>query len=168
LIDEEGYRPNVGIILMNPKGEVFWAKRRGQDAWQFPQGGIQAGETPVAALYRELQEEVGLLPEHVQILSETSDWLRYRLPDRYLRSGSDNRFVGQKQKWFLLLGEQVAAHVKLDTTYSPEFDDWRWVPYDYPADHVIDFKQAVYRQALTDLAPARTQYLSQFGDQNTP
>lgn len=159
MIDEEGYRPNVGIVLMNPKGEVFWAKRRGQDAWQFPQGGIQSGETPEAALFRELEEEVGLLPEHVSILGETSDWLRYRLPDKYLRSGGDNRFVGQKQKWFLLLGQDIAPHVRLDTTASPEFDDWRWVAYDYPVDNVIDFKQAVYRQALEHLSAARQGYL---------
>jgi putative (di)nucleoside polyphosphate hydrolase len=158
LIDEEGYRPNVGIVLMNPAGSVFWAKRRGQDAWQFPQGGIQAGESPEQALYRELEEEVGLLPEHVIVLAQTVDWLRYRLPERYLRSGGDNRFVGQKQKWFLLLGETVEANVKLDLTPTPEFDDWRWVDYDYPADHVIDFKQEVYRQALAELGAARGKY----------
>lgn len=161
MIDEEGYRPNVGIVLMNPKGEVFWAKRRGQDAWQFPQGGIQTGESPQAALFRELQEEVGLLPAHVVILAETADWLRYRLPEKYLRSGGDNRFVGQKQKWFLLLGQDVAPHIRLDATASPEFDDWCWVDYGYPADNVIDFKQEVYRQALNGLSSARDRYLSQ-------
>lgn len=84
MIDSEGFRPNVGIILANEFGQVLWAKRIGHNAWQFPQGGIQYGETPEQALYRELREEVGLLPEHVQIIAQTKGWLRYRLPHRYI------------------------------------------------------------------------------------
>ena len=98
MIDSEGFRPNVGIILANEHGQVLWAKRIGHNAWQFPQGGIQFGETPEEAVYRELWEEVGLLPEHVHIIAQTRGWLRYRLPHRYIRQDSNPVCIGQKQK----------------------------------------------------------------------
>ncbi|KAF5277972.1 hypothetical protein FQR65_LT15861 [Abscondita terminalis] len=113
MIDSEGFRPNVGIILANDIGQVLWAKRIGHNAWQFPQGGIQFGETPEQALFRELREEVGLLPEHVQIIAQTDDWLHYRLPLRYIRSDSDPICIGQKQKWFLLKLTASTKHIHL-------------------------------------------------------
>ena len=76
MLDRDGYRPNVGIILCNGKNEVFWGKRVREHSWQFPQGGIKPGETPEVAMYRELQEEVGLAAQHVKILGRTRDWLR--------------------------------------------------------------------------------------------
>ena len=82
MIDRQGYRPNVGIILCNDAGKVFWARRSGEDSWQFPQGGIRRNETPEQALYRELAEEVGLGPEHVEVIGRTARWLRYRIPRR--------------------------------------------------------------------------------------
>ena len=154
MIDEEGYRPNVGIIVMNKLGQVLWAKRLGkQGAWQFPQGGIDEGETPEGALYRELHEEVGLLSEAVKILGQTKGWLKYDLPDHMVRKNSDIGFLGQKQKWFLL--ELVAGDDKviLDTGASPEFQDWKWVSYWYPVSKIVDFKRQVYRSALGELAP---------------
>lgn len=87
MIDADGFRANVGIILANTHGQVLWAKRVGHDAWQFPQGGIDFGETPLDAMYRELWEEVGLYPQHVKVLSQTQNWLRYRLPKRFVRQG---------------------------------------------------------------------------------
>ena len=160
LIDAEGFRPNVGIVLMSPTGKVLWAKRQGQEAWQFPQGGIQTGETPEAAVFRELHEEVGLSPADVTVLGSTSEWLRYRLPDRYLRSGvGDSRFVGQKQRWFLLLGKAIEDRVCFNVTPTPEFEAWRWVDFWYPIDNVIDFKKDVYQKALERLAPIRQAYL---------
>jgi len=146
---------------MEPSGKVFWAKRCGHDAWQFPQGGIQHNETPEEALYRELAEEIGLQPDDVTLLAATTGWLRYRLPGRYLRHSSTDKFVGQKQKWFLLLGESVENKVKFDTTGSPEFEDWRWVAYRYPIDHVVDFKKQVYEEAIEALAPFRRSFLDQ-------
>ena len=101
MVDEEGFRPNVGIILANDLGQVLWARRIGQDAWQFPQGGIKDRESPEQALFRELREEVGLDADSVEIIACTRGWLRYRLPKRYLKHNESN-FVGQKQKWFLL------------------------------------------------------------------
>ena len=85
MIDFDGFRPNVGIILSNRDGQVLWARRAGQDAWQFPQGGIRTDETPCEAMYRELAEEVGLLEKHVEVMGATRGWLRYRLPPRYIR-----------------------------------------------------------------------------------
>ena len=110
MIDSEGFRPNVGIILANDNGQVLWAKRIGHNAWQFPQGGIHFGETPEQALYRELREEVGLLPEHVQIIAQTKGWLRYRLPHRYIRPDSDPVCIGQKQNGFIKTHRVYAKH----------------------------------------------------------
>ena len=98
-IDEDGFRPNVGIILANKSGQVLWARRVGQDAWQFPQGGINHDETPEQALYRELHEEVGLTPNDVDVIGCTDGWLRYRLPKRFLRYRSNPLCIGQKDKW---------------------------------------------------------------------
>lgn len=158
MIDADGFRANVGIILVNSQGQVFWAKRIGHDSWQFPQGGICLGETPLQAMYRELYEEVGLLPEHVKVLAMTKDWLRYRLPKRYVRIGQEPLCIGQKQKWFLLhLDDAYTRHIRFDVDV-PEFDDWRWVSWWYPLRYVVPFKRSVYQKALTELicfAPLR-------------
>lgn len=150
VIDEEGYRANVGIILANQAGQLFWARRVRKPAWQFPQGGIQTGETPEQALYRELQEEIGLAPHHVRILGETRNWLRYQLPSHLRRNRDNAAFVGQKQKWFLLLLLVEDSKIKLDTHDSQEFDAWRWVSYWYPLRYVITFKRNVYRKVLQE------------------
>src|SRR5690625_2771250 len=111
VIDADGFRPNVGIILTNDQGQLLWARRvGGQDAWQFPQGGIHEGESPEQALYRELHEEVGLRPEDVEVLACTRGWLRYRLPNRFVRHHSQPLCVGQKQKWFLLRLRRSEEH----------------------------------------------------------
>lgn len=155
VIDKQGFRPNVGIVVASEEGRVLWGRRvGGLDSWQFPQGGIHGGETPEQAMYRELDEEVGLQPNHVQVLGETREWLRYRLPERYVRRREKPVCVGQKQRWFLLRLTAGEAAVQLDAHSKPEFDDWRWVSYWYPLTAVVDFKRDVYRQALTALAPA--------------
>jgi len=154
VIDRDGFRPNVGIILANDAGQVLWARRvGGRDAWQFPQGGMNPGESPEEAMFRELWEEIGLRPEAVAIQACTRGWLRYRLPRRMLRRQEGSPFVGQKQKWFLLhmLGDEGA--VRFDRSDKPEFDVWRWVSYWYPLGQVVPFKREVYRRALAELAP---------------
>ena len=156
MIDAEGFRPNVGIIITNAQGQLLWARRvGGQDAWQFPQGGIQNNESAEAALYRELTEEVGLSESDVDILACTRGWLRYRLPKQFMRHQSSPLCVGQKQKWFLLRFTANDEQVCL-TQHSgkAEFDHWRWVSYWYPLDQVVAFKRDVYRRALKELAPA--------------
>ncbi|WP_116368030.1 RNA pyrophosphohydrolase [Parahaliea mediterranea] len=153
MIDSEGFRPNVGIMLANREGRLLWARRiGGKDAWQFPQGGINRGESAEDALYRELWEEVGLKPEAVEILGSTRGWLRYRLPKRFIRRGQQPLCIGQKQKWFLLRMLADDAAVRLDCNDKPEFDHWEWVSYWYPLDQVVPFKREVYRRALKEMA----------------
>jgi putative (di)nucleoside polyphosphate hydrolase len=153
MLDREGYRPNVGIILVNQKNEVFWGKRIREHAWQFPQGGIMHGESPAQAMFRELHEEVGLHPDHVQVLGRTRDWLRYDVPDTFIRRESRGHYKGQKQIWFLLKMLGRDADVCLRATPHPEFDAWRWSPYWVSLEAVIDFKREVYTLALNELAP---------------
>lgn len=159
MIDNEGFRANVGIILANGKGKVFWARRLGQDAWQFPQGGIAANETPEQAMYRELHEEIGLTAADVKIVASTKGWLRYRLPKRLLRHDSEPLCIGQKQKWFLLHYQSADDAVRLDLHEKPEFDHWDWVSYWYPVEQVVSFKRGVYSRALKELSPVHSRMI---------
>ncbi|MDQ6586710.1 MAG: RNA pyrophosphohydrolase, partial [Haemophilus parainfluenzae] len=132
MIDFDGYRPNVGIVICNRKGQVLWAKRYGQNSWQFPQGGINDNESAEQAMYRELYEEVGLQPKDVKVLYASKHWLRYKLPKRLLRYDSKPMCIGQKQRWFLLQLVGDEKNINMNTTKSPEFDGWRWVSFWYP------------------------------------
>ncbi|MFT7561423.1 MAG: putative (di)nucleoside polyphosphate hydrolase [Flavobacteriales bacterium] len=153
MVDANGFRPNVGIVLVNSHGQLLWTRRiGGQDAWQFPQGGIKQNESPEAALFRELTEEVGLSADDVKILGVTRGWLRYRLPRKYIRS-KEPQCIGQKQKWFLLELLTTEKNIKLDACEKPEFDTWDWVSYWFPVSSVVSFKREVYRKALKELAP---------------
>ena len=152
MLDREGFRPNVGIILLNSRNQVFWGKRLRTHSWQFPQGGIKYGEAPEQAMLRELHEEVGLLPEHVRILARTRDWLRYEVPDHFIRKDARGHYRGQKQIWFLLRLLGRDSDLDLRATDHPEFDAWRWNEYWVPLDLVIEFKRDVYQMALNELA----------------
>ena len=152
MLDREGFRPNVGIILVNARNEVFWGKRIREHSWQFPQGGINHGESPEQAMYRELYEEVGLRPEHVKILGRTRGWLRYEVPRNWIRREWRNSYRGQKQIWYLLRLVGRDSDVSLRASSHPEFDAWRWSNYWVPLDAVIDFKRLVYQMALVELA----------------
>lgn len=156
MIDKKGYRPNVGIVIANKQGQVFWGKRARQNAWQFPQGGIQSKESPEEALFRELHEETGLNASDVRIVATTKDWLRYRLP-AHLKRDQRSNFVGQKQKYFLIRLMSDDAAFNLKTQNKPEFDDWRWVSYWYPVGQIVGFKRPVYQKALRELAPRLAQ-----------
>ena len=153
MIDSEGYRANVGIVITNDKQQILLAKRYQQDAWQLPQGGIDEHETELEALFRELDEEVGLSPEHVEVIAKTPKWLRYDLPDYHIRRKQKPICVGQKQVWFLLKLTSDESNIKLDTHSDIEFDDWAWVDYWHPIEEVIDFKKSVYEDMLKALAP---------------
>lgn len=153
MLDEHGYRPNVGIILMNDRRQVFWGKRVREHSWQFPQGGIKVGEDPEQAMFRELEEETGLKPHHVEVIGRTQDWLRYDVPDRWVRREWRGHYRGQKQIWFLLrmLGQDSDVTLKCDFE-KPEFDAWRWHDFWIPLESVIEFKRGVYQSALTELS----------------
>lgn len=168
MIDPDGYRPNVGIVLMRDDGLVFWARRVRRDGWQFPQGGMHSDETPVEAMYRELREETGLCPEHVRVLATTPGWLRYRLPRRCLRPGGGQQCVGQKQVWFLLHLLGGEGNFQLDLCEKPEFDAWRWVDFWYPPEHVVTFKRRVYWQALCQLAPCAREVAGEIPKRQAP
>jgi putative (di)nucleoside polyphosphate hydrolase len=153
VIDRDGFRANVGIVLMAGDGRLFLGRRRGGRGWQFPQGGMREGESAEESLFRELHEEVGLEPAAVRLLGHTDRWLRYRLPSRFVRRQQQPVCVGQKQRWFLLRMAADDQQIQLDATGEPEFDRWRWVDYWQPVKEVIYFKRPVYVTALHELAP---------------
>ena len=150
-IDAEGFRANVGIILTDQSGKLLLAGRAGSKGWQFPQGGMLVGEDPREAMYRELREEVGLDRDDVEMLGVTADWLRYRLPDRFIRRNSQPLCIGQKQRWFMLRLLSSADNVRFDLCDRPEFDRIRWVDFWRPVNEVIYFKRRVYARALHEL-----------------
>jgi len=152
-IDEEGFRANVGIILLDGQRQVLIAGRRGRSGWQFPQGGVRHEESAEAAMYRELHEEVGLLAEDVELVGATASWLRYRLPERYVQRQRRPVCIGQKQRWFLLHLCSDVSKLRFDVSAQPEFDRCRWVDYWRPVKEVIYFKRRVYVRALTELGP---------------
>jgi len=152
MLDREGFRPNVGIILLNSQNEVWWGKRVREHSWQFPQGGIKYGETPEQAMFRELEEEVGLRAEHVKIIGRTRDWLRYEVPDHFIKREIRGHYRGQKQIWFLLRMVGRDCDINLRVSDHPEFDAWRWHEYWVPLDVVIEFKRDVYLKALQELS----------------
>ncbi|MPV86037.1 RNA pyrophosphohydrolase [Ostreibacterium oceani] len=152
MIDEKGYRQNVGIIIINAEKKVFWGRRIGQKSWQFPQGGIDEAESAQDAMYRELHEEVGLRPQHVELVAETEGWLHYELPKKFRRKNTQPLCIGQKQKWFLLRLVASEAEIDFNQGKKAEFDAFRWVDYWYPVRKVIYFKRCVYRSALAEFA----------------
>ncbi len=156
VVDQQGYRLNIGIIIANASGHLFWGRRIGQDAWQFPQGGLLPEEPLEDALYRELYEEVGLQAEDVEIVAQTKQWLHYNLPDQFIRRHSKPVVIGQKQKWFLLKLKVSEQKIRLNMSASPEFDSWRWVDCDTPPKHVIYFKRHIYRDVLKEFKPYLT------------
>ncbi len=155
-IDAQGFRLNVGIIVLNTAGQVFWGRRIGMSAWQFPQGGVMPRESLREAMYRELNEETGLQPEHVEILGWTRRWLRYRLPKRYIRRHQEPLCIGQKQRWYVLALTASEENFDLNVAQEPEFEEWRWIDYWDSARLVVSFKRGVYKKALSELAPIVT------------
>ena len=151
--DLQRYRPNVAIVLANPEGRVLIARRCDSDAWQFPQGGVALGEPPEDALFRELEEEVGVPARLIKLVAETSRWRRYRIPAEYRKRPDLNAFMGQQQKWYLLEFLGSDRDIRLDREAHPEFDAWKWVNYWYPVRTIVNFKRQVYAAAMKELAP---------------
>lgn len=154
MINNDGYRLNVGIVLCNIHGQVLWAKRYKQCSWQFPQGGIDDGETPEQAMYRELFEEIGLKYYDVHLLTTTRQWLYYKLPKQLIRWKTRPVCFGQKQKWFLLklLSQDTQINIKKEKKYT--FDTWQWVSLWYPVRRVVFFKRNVYRKVIKEFVNA--------------
>lgn len=154
MIDSEGYRANICIVICNTKKQVLWCCRVGKKkGWQFPQGGLKQNESEQEGLYRELLEELGLNPDQVAIIAQTKSWLKYDLPKKYQRRDKKPLCIGQKQKWFLLQLTTEESHINFNHTAHPEFSEWKWVSYTHPLTEVISFKRDVYQQALAELEP---------------
>jgi putative (di)nucleoside polyphosphate hydrolase len=153
MIDDEGYRLNVGIVICNQDNMLFWGRRIGQNSWQFPQGGMTSYETIEQTLLRELREETGLEKDDIEVITELSEWVSYDLPDNLIRRYKRPVCIGQKQKWFLLRLKSKDQKIALNISERPEFDSWKWVDYWHPLDDVIYFKRDVYKKALIEFAP---------------
>lgn len=145
------YRPCVGVMLTNGNGDVFVGQRIDNDtpAWQMPQGGIDAGETPHEAALRELGEETGLPADSVIVESETADWVTYDLPHDIVPRIWKGRFKGQKQKWVLMRFTGTDDQINIATEH-PEFSEWCWLPADQLVANIVPFKREVYEQVLAE------------------
>lgn len=150
-IEKLPYRPNVGVMLMNAAGAIFVGQRldRHKDAWQMPQGGIDAGECPKTAALRELEEETGVLPELVEIIAESDGWLPYDLPHDVVPQFWGGKYRGQEQKWYLMRFVGQDAQVNIATEH-PEFGAWKWLPVDQLVDNIVPFKREVYERVLAE------------------
>jgi putative (di)nucleoside polyphosphate hydrolase len=153
--DPKMFRPNVGLALFHRDGLVFLGKRantEGPYQWQMPQGGVDRGEKPVEAAYRELEEEVGVRAQHVDLLEETADWLYYEFPiDVRTQMKPRGRYLGQRQKWFAFRFKGRDADIRLDM-HTPEFVDWRWAPLESAPGLVIPFKRPTYEEVAQRFA----------------
>ncbi len=144
-MSSEEYRPCVAAVIVGPKNQVLWCQRLEHDGWQFPQGGIDQGESPLEAVLRETKEEVGLEEQDLEIVFETKDWFKYDVPrDKRPKYFRKNIYKGQKQKWFRPI----------------EFDKWVWSSYWYPLKTIVPFKKEVYRRALLHLLPEYNKLIS--------
>jgi putative (di)nucleoside polyphosphate hydrolase len=145
------YRPCVGVMLVNAQGKVWMGRRNdqalGSDAWQMPQGGVDAGEDPRPAALRELEEEAGLAADKVEVLGETDGWLRYTFPE-WLELKWRKNWAGQEQKWFLALLRGTDADIDVAGVAHPEFDAWKWVDLDEVCPMIVAFKRPVYEQVV--------------------
>jgi len=145
------YRLGVGIILMNAEGLVFVAERIDTPgAWQMPQGGIDEGEDPLPAAFRELEEETGTAK--AELLVESRDWLAYDLPEEIRGKVWKGRYRGQKQKWFLFRFTGSDSDIDIATEH-PEFSSWKWAAPRLLPEMIVGFKQDLYRQVVAEFLP---------------
>ena len=148
------YRPCVGVMLINREGLVFAGQRidNPAPAWQMPQGGIDKGEKPKEAAFRELWEETGISADLVEVLAKTEDWVTYDLPPELLGRVWGGKYRGQKQKWFLFrfLGRDDQVQI---ATEHPEFERWRWIGADEMVAAIVPFKRAVYEEVVQNFRP---------------
>jgi len=159
--EESNYRLNVGLIIVNNYGKVLICKRKNSNQWQFPQGGIDEGESPIEAAKREIFEEVGIKPSKIKVLGKIKDWVKYEIPIELAKKSFKKKgIVGQKQKWFIF---KIKSEACITFVNDPdnEFDDFAWVSYWRPIALIISFKKEVYRNVLAELLPI---YFNEFLD----
>ena len=149
----KSYRKNVGLIVLNQKNKLLLCRRKNQKTWQFPQGGIDSGESPQAAAFRELFEEVGIHKREVKVVKKSDHWFDYDLPEKYQkRSDTMRKFKGQTQKWFMFKAN-TELNVSLCNNVQQEFVDYKWVSFWYPLSHIVLFKKDVYQNVLNEFLP---------------
>jgi putative (di)nucleoside polyphosphate hydrolase len=159
--EESNYRLNVGLIIVNNYGKVLICKRKNSNQWQFPQGGIDKGESPIEAAKREIFEEVGIKPSKIKILGKIKDWVKYEIPKELAKKSFKKKgILGQKQKWFIF---KIKSEACITFVNDPdnEFDDFAWVSYWRPIALIVSFKKEVYRNVLAELLPI---YFNEFLD----
>ena len=159
--EESNYRLNVGLIIVNTYGKVLICKRKNSNQWQFPQGGIDKGESPIEAAKREIFEEVGIKPSKIKILGKIKDWVKYEIPKELAKKSFKKKgILGQKQKWFIF---KIKSEACITFVNDPdnEFDDFAWVSYWHPIALIVSFKKEVYRNVLAELLPI---YFNEFLD----
>lgn len=159
--EESNYRLNVGLIIVNTYGKVLICKRKNSNQWQFPQGGIDKGESPIEAAKREIFEEVGIKPSKIKVLGKIKDWVKYEIPKELAKKSFKKKgIVGQKQKWFIF---KIKTEACISFVNDPdnEFDDFAWVSYWRPIALIVSFKKEVYRNVLAELLPI---YFNEFLD----
>ena len=152
-MNDKSYRKNVGLIVLNQKDKLLLCRRKDQKTWQFPQGGIDSGESPQAAAFRELFEEVGIHKREVKVVKKSDYWFDYDLPEKYQkRSDTMRKFKGQTQKWFMFKAN-TELNVSLCNDVKQEFVDYKWVSFWYPLSHIVLFKKDVYQNVLNEFLP---------------
>jgi len=152
-MNDKSYRKNVGLIVLNQKDKLLLCRRKDQKTWQFPQGGIDSGESPQAAAFRELFEEVGIHKREVKVVKKSDHWFDYDLPEKYQkRSDTMRKFKGQTQKWFMFKAN-TELNVSLCNDVQQEFVDYKWVSFWYPLSHIVLFKKDVYQNVLNEFLP---------------
>ena len=149
--NNEGYRPNVAMVVINSMNKVLICRRKNTRTWQFPQGGIDNGEDIKKAMYRELSEEIGLSKDDVILVGESEGTITYDIPKTIRSKVLGGKFKGQEQKWFLLKLKKDNSEIKLDNETFPEFDKYEWVSFWQPLNRIVDFKREAYREALSEL-----------------
>ena len=149
--NNEGYRPNVAMVVINSMNKVLICRRKNTRTWQFPQGGIDKGEDIKKAMYRELSEEVGLSKDDVSLVGQSEGTITYDIPKTIRSKVLGGKFKGQEQKWFLLKLNKDKCEIKLDNEAFPEFDKYEWVSFWQPLNRIVDFKREAYREALSEL-----------------
>ena len=146
------YRKNVGMVLVNTNGDIFAGKRldNNSDAWQMPQGGIDKGETPEAAAFRELSEETGIHHSKARLIGATAGWLSYDIPVELIPMLWNGQYRGQEQKWFAFefLGKDTDINI---TTKEPEFSEWAWKSKKDLLSSIVPFKVEVYQKVFSEL-----------------